>query len=213
MSFVELAKSSCGLLIFGFGGHARVVADVAWASGISDFCFVDTNARENESFLGFPVVKQWDEDLPEGWQAFSAAGDNVRRQQQCEFIKSLGWSLATLIAPSATIGLGSNIAEGCLIAHQAHVGPMSSIGKGCIINTGSVVEHESNVGDFTHISVNTTVAGRSVIGDNCFIGAGATVIDGISICNNVTIGAGSVVIRNIGYSGVYVGTPACLVPK
>lgn len=213
MTSVDFVKSSHGLLIFGFGGHARAVADIAFASGVSDFCFVDSNAREGESFLGYPVIKQWDSDLPEGWQAISAAGDNFRRQQHCEHIKALGWPLATLIAPSATIGIGSKITEGCVIAHQSHIGPMASVGKACIINTGAVVEHESKIGDFVHISVNATVAGRSTIGDYSFIGAGATVIDGISICNNVTVGAGSVVISDIDYIGVYVGSPACLVRK
>lgn len=213
MPSTNFIKDSHGLLIFGFGGHARAVADVAFAAGISDFCFIDSNAREGESFLGYPVIKQWDGALPEGWQAFSAAGDNIRRQQYCEHIKALGWPLATLIAPSATIGIGSKITEGCLIAHHAHIGPMVSVGKACIINTGAVVEHESKVGDFVHISVNATVAGRSSIGDYGFIGAGATVIDGISICNNVIVGAGSVVIRNIDCSGVYVGSPACRLQK
>jgi UDP-N-acetylbacillosamine N-acetyltransferase len=39
-----------GLLILGFGGHARSVADVAIASGITQLCFIDANAKPNESF-------------------------------------------------------------------------------------------------------------------------------------------------------------------
>lgn len=196
-----------GLLIFGFGGHARSVADVALASGVSDFCFVDTNAREGESFLGFPVIKQWDGDLPKGWQAFSAAGDNILRQQHCERIRVLGWPLATLIAPSATIGVGSKIEGGCLIAHQAHVGPMATVGTGCIINTCAVVEHECLIDDFTHVSVNATIAGRSRIGSFSMVGAGATIIDGIDVADNITIGAGAVVHRSLRQPGVYVGIP------
>jgi sugar O-acyltransferase (sialic acid O-acetyltransferase NeuD family) len=211
--FSNFTDNSSGLLIFGFGGHARSVADIAFSSGVSNFCFVDSNAREGESFIGHPVIKQWEGSLPKGWQAISANGNNVLRQESCEYIKNMGWTLATLIAPSATTGIGSKIAEGSVIAHQAHIGPMASIGKGCIINTAAVVEHESKIGDFVHISVNSTIAGRSTIGDYSFIGAGATVIDGINVCNNVIVGAGSVVIRNIDCPGVYVGSPACLVQK
>lgn len=197
----------CGLLVFGFGGHARSVADIALAAGVADFCFVDNNAREGESFLGYPVAKQWNGDLPEGWQAFSAAGDSLRRQQQCEHIKSLGWPLATLIAPSAIIGVGSKIAEGALIAHQAHVGPMATVSVGCIVNTCAVVEHECSIGEFSHVSVNATIAGRSKVGRFVMIGAGATIIDGIEIADNVTVGAGSVVHRSLCQAGVYVGVP------
>lgn len=196
-----------GLLIYGFGGHARSVADVALAAGTAELRFVDANAQEGESFLGFPVIRQWDGPLPEGWQAFSAAGGNALRQQQCEHIKALGWPLATLIAPSAIVGVGSRIEAGCLIAHQAHVGPMATIGTGCIINTCAVVEHECLIGDFTHVSVNATVAGRSRIGRFGMVGAGATIIDGVEIADHVTIGAGAVVIRSLRQPGVYVGIP------
>jgi len=197
-----------GLLIFGFGGHARSVADVALVSGISDFCFVDTNAQNGESFLGHPVIKRWESDLPEGWFAFIAAGDNLRRQQQYELIKACGWPIATLIAPSATIGVNSKIEEGCLIAHQAHVGPMATVGVGSIINTGSIVDHESSIGDFTHVSVNATIAGRSRIGSFVIVGAGATVIDGVEVSDHVAIGAGAVVNRSLEQQGIYVGVPA-----
>lgn len=197
-----------GLLIFGFGGHARSVADVAFACGVRELCFVDDNARDGECFMGFPVVKQRDGGLPEGWQAFSATGDNERRQQQCKYIQARGWPLATLIAPSATIGIGSLVAVGCLIAQQAHIGPMASVGVGCIVNTGAVVEHECIIGDYSHISVNATVAGRSTTGRLVMVGAGATVIDGVELAGNVTIGAGSVVLHSFGQAGVYVGVPA-----
>lgn len=197
-----------GLLILGFGGHARSVADVALAAGVTTLCFVDANARDGENFHGFPVLPRWDAPLPEGWAAFSAAGDNTRRQRQITDIEAAGWPLATLVAPSASIGLGSHIAPGCFIGQQAHVGPEARIGKGCIINSGAIVEHESVVGDCTHVAVNATVAGRCRIGRLNFIGAGATVIDGVEVADEVTLGAGGVFQRSIDSPGVYVGVPA-----
>jgi sugar O-acyltransferase (sialic acid O-acetyltransferase NeuD family) len=202
------AKIPSGLLIFGFGGHARVVADIALALGVKNFCFVDNNAQEGEAFLSFPVVTQWQDDLPTGWQAFSAAGDNNKRQQHCQYIQGQGWPLATLIAPNAVIGVGAKIATGCLIAHLAYVGAMATVGSGCIINTSAVVEHECSIGDFSHVSVHSTVAGRSKVGSFSMIGAGATVIDGIEIAQNTTVGAGSVVHRSLLEPGVYAGVPA-----
>jgi UDP-N-acetylbacillosamine N-acetyltransferase len=196
-----------GLLIFGFGGHARSVADIALACGIKNMCFIDANANDGECFLDFPVVKQWTKDLPLGWQVFSASGDNIGRRQHFEYFNSMNWPLATLIAPSAIIGIGSEIEGGCLIAHQAHVGPMATISIGCIINTCAVIEHECRIGEFTHVSVNATVAGRSKIGRFSMIGAGATVIDAIEIADNVVIGAGAVVPNSIFEPGVFVGVP------
>lgn len=196
------------LIILGFGGHARSVADVALAIGYSSLTFIDTNARSSETFLGYPVLAELPAINPDKADFFPASGDNVRRQEQLEFIASRGFKAATLIAPTATVGTGSQLGAGSLVAHHAHIGPLATIGKGCIINTAAIVEHDCQIGDYCHISVNTTVAGKATIGESCFIGAGAVVIDGVSIAPRVILGAGSVVTRSIEQTGTYVGAPA-----
>jgi len=204
---VDEDNSKPNLIIFGFGGHARAVADVALANGSDELIFVDVNARANEKFLRYPVVDTWEDALPAGWQVFSAAGDASARSAHLELFRARGWPLATLVASSATIGAGAQVAAGSLVARHAHVGPMATIGVGCIINTGAVIEHECAIGEFTHVSVNSTVAGRTKIGRLCMIGAGATVIDSLEIADQVVVGAGAVVHRSIREPGVYVGNP------
>lgn len=201
-------EKKLGLLILGFGGHARSVADIALSTGIKKLVFIDVNARDGENLWGYPVVKNWDDVVPSGWEVFPAAGNNQTRRLQCEDACRRSWPIATLIAPTASIGIGSSIGQGVLIAHHAHIGPMAKIGNGAIINTGAVVEHESLIGYFSHVSVNSTVAGRCKVGENVFLGAGSTVIDGINIADNVMLGAGGCVISSILDSGIYVGVPA-----
>ena len=196
-----------GLCVLGFGGHARSVMDVALAVGINDFLFVDANAALGESLLGFPTLTTFPDSLPSGWAVFPAAGANERRSEQVEWTLRAGYPLATLVAPSASVGAGSALGPGCFVGHHAHVGPMARIGAGCIVNTGAVVEHEAVVSDFSHVSVNAVVAGRSRIGRLVMVGAGATVLDGLSIVDSVTIGGGGVVHRSIDLPGVYVGVP------
>lgn len=200
-----------GMLILGFGGHARSVADVALASGITELSFLDSNARPGESFLSFPVKSSMDFELSESWVVIPAAGDNNKRLQQCDWVVQQGWRLGTLIAPSATIGIGAQIGEGSFIAHHAHVGPMASVGRGCIINTGAIVEHECAVGQYSHISVGAVVAGRSRIGERCFLGAGSTVIDSLRVTDDVMLGAGACAHRNLKVAGTYVGVPAKII--
>lgn len=200
-------KDCRGLLVLGFGGHARSVADVALACGIPGLLFVDSHARPGEQFREFPVVKDLPDELPEGWLCFPAAGDNRRRQAQVELVRGRGWPLATLVAPTATVGVGANVSPGSFVAHHAHIGPMAGVGEGALINTGAIVEHECTIGDYVHISVHATVAGRSRIGDFCFICAGATVIDGVEVGPDVVVGAGGVVVKDLCAPGVYVGVP------
>lgn len=198
-----------GLLILGFGGHARAVADVALAMGITQLAFEDAHARPGEHFQGYPVRAAWVGQLPPGWAAFAAAGHGEDRSIQCRRIDAEGWTMATLIAPSASLGVGCCVGRGSMVGQQAHLGPEAHVGAGCIINSGAVVDHESHIGDFSHVSVNATVAGRCRIGRHVMIGAGATVIDKRIVEDIITVGAGAVVIRDLLKPGTYVGVPAC----
>ncbi|MGY2285485.1 NeuD/PglB/VioB family sugar acetyltransferase [Pseudomonas gingeri] len=197
-----------GLLILGFGGHARSVADVALAEGLTQLCFIDECARPDEHFAGFEVLTSWSGELPDGWAVLPASGDNRKRQALCQWTVERGWPLATLIASTATIGFGAVLGAGCFVGRHAHVGPMSRLEQGCIVNTGAVIEHEVTVGEYTHVSVRACVAGRSQVGRQCFLGAGSIVIDGLNIANGVTLGAGACATRSLEVPGVYVGIPA-----
>lgn len=199
-----------GLIIFGFGGHARSVADVATVMGIMNLRFIDSAARDNERYLDHPVEADWEQELPTGWAVFSASGNNGQRRAHLEEAQRRGWPVATLIAPSASLGASCRISPGCFIGQHAHIGPRAHIAEGCIINTGAIVEHESRVGEYSHVAVNATVAGRSAIGADNFIGAGATVIDGVSLTDRVQLGAGAVATRNLTAAGLYLGIPARL---
>src|SRR5262245_25004249 len=196
-----------GLLILGFGGHARSVGDVALDLGISALAFVDASARRGEEFAGFPVRTTTPELLEEQWSVLPAAGDNAERQRQVEIAAGKAFPIAVLVSKRAYLGTGATVQEGSFIAHHAHIGPLARIGRGAIINTAAVVDHESRIGDFTHISVNATVAGRCSIGNLVFVGAGAAVVDRIRIVDRVVIGAGSTVVNDITEPGVYVGCP------
>lgn len=196
------------LIILGYGGHARSVADLALACGYTNLFFVDSNAREGENFMCHPVFAELDL-LAQGCDVFPAAGDNTKRQEQCREIELLGLIPTTLVSPLASIGVGSSIGAGCFVGHHAHIGPMAEVAPGCIINTGAIIEHESKVGAYSHVSVNATIAGRSSLGALSMLGAGATIIDGVKVGDHIMIGAGAVVHRAINAPGTYVGVPAC----
>jgi UDP-N-acetylbacillosamine N-acetyltransferase len=197
-----------GILILGFGGHARSVADVAIDAGYAEVVFIDKAVRPGERLGSFPVVAALPRNVDENWITFPAAGDNALRREQLEVIWSRGLACASIISRRAYLGYEAEVQTGTFIAHHAHVGPSASIGRGAIINIAAVIDHESRIGDFTHISVNTTVAGRCSIGNLVFIGAGATVIDRIRIVDRVIVGAGATVVNDITEPGTYVGSPA-----
>ncbi|WP_430734899.1 NeuD/PglB/VioB family sugar acetyltransferase [Halodesulfovibrio aestuarii] len=194
------------LVILGFGGHARSVADVALDLGVQHLVFVDENARKGETFHNFQVVRSLSGDWESG--AFMLAiGDNVKRRLAFDVLVSGNKSIYTLASKNAYVGIGAEICSGTFVAHGAYIGPEVKVGHGCILNTACVIEHECSVGNFCHISVNATLAGRCRIGNNVMIGAGATIIDGVRIASNVVVGAGAVVVNDIDDPGTYVGVP------
>ena len=193
------------LNIYGCGGHAESVADVALHNRIGSLNFIDDNVCPDETLFGFKVTKT---ALNNHASHIVAIGDNQERARIYDQLQNAGLNLTALVAHTAYVGHNANIHTGVFVGHAAHIGPLAEIGANTIINTRSVIEHDCKIGKHGHISVNTTIAGKCQIGDFVMIGAGATVIHNVKICSHVTIGANAVVVRDITEPGTYVGVPA-----
>ncbi len=191
------------LIIYGCGGHARSLADVALANGIEHLIFVDDQARPGEKCFGFDVIKNI--SLEPAAICIVAVGDNQKRAALFELLQK---NIVALISDRAYVGKNAEIDKGVLVGHGAHVGPNTKIGVNTIVNTHCVIEHDCVIGKHSHISVNSVVAGKCEIGDFVMIGAGATVIDGVKISSHVIVGSGAVVVKDITEPGTYVGVPA-----
>lgn len=204
MKDVTLDKDKL-LVIYGCGGHARSLSDVAISNGHENIIFVDENARTGEKQFGFDVVSKW--DINQAAYIILALGDNQKRALLFQELMTSG-NLISLVADSVHWGKNAIVEKGVFVGEGAHLGPNAYVDENTIINTHCVIEHDCHIGKHSHISVNATVAGRSRIGDFVMIGTGATVIDGITIASHVTVGAGATVIQDITEPGVYVGVPA-----
>ncbi len=194
------------LLIIGAGGHGRVIADIAVRCGYTDIAFLDDNAVGN--CMGFPIVgtgkdiKKWND----GCNEFIIAIGNNAIRERIAGEHNVKW--ATLIHPSAQIGMGTVIQEGTVVMAGAVVNPCATVGRHCIINTCAVVEHDNVLEDFVHISPNAALGGVVTVGKGTHIGIGASVKHWVHICEYCAIGAGAVVVKDIGMPGTYMGIPA-----
>lgn len=196
------------LVIIGAGGHGKVIADIALKLGYTNIAFADDNATGN--CMGFPIICNSTglEQLDDGKIDFViAVGNNEIRKKIAEY-HGVNW--ATLIHPSAQIGVNVKIGVGTVVMAGAGavINVCASIGQHCIINSGAVVEHDNILADYVHISPNAALGGTVHVGECTHIGIGATVKNNINICENCKIGAGAVVVKDITKSGVYTGIPA-----
>ena len=196
------------LVIFGCGGHAKSVLDVVlFNKDYDDIVFVDFDAKQGETILGFSVLKSYKvtrEDV------FVAVGNNAQRMKLSEKYYS---NLVSIVSKRAYIGRDVVLKKGVFIAHNVHIGIMSRIADYCIINTSASLDHECSLGKSVFIGPNATLCGKVSIGDNSFVGAGTVVIENIDVCDNIVIGASSVVVNDLVEQGTYVGSPVRLVVK
>lgn len=198
------------LIIIGAGGHGKVIVDIAIKMKKWDcISFLDDDI-ENKTVSDFLVLGPIQEayKYKESAEFIIAIGNNKLREKIYNRLKKEGFAITTLIHPSTTIGIHSDIDEGSVIMAGVVINPFCKIGKGVIINTSASIDHDCTVGDFVHISPGVHVAGTSIIRNRTWLGIGSCVVNDISICEDTIVGAGAVVIGDILKPGIYLGIPA-----
>lgn len=196
------------LLIFGAGGHGRVVADAALRSPNPPAIIAsDRNPAACSGEL-LPSVALKDPDAAQllDVAVHIAIGNNRAREKEAAF-----WGherLVSVFHPLASLSPFGRVAAGSFVAASAVLAPGAVLGMGVIVNHGAVVDHDVQVGDFSHIAPNATLGGNARVGRRVLIGAGAVVLPSVSIADDVTVGAGAVVTADLTVAGTYAGLPA-----
>lgn len=208
MQLSKPLRSPAPLIVFGAGGHGRVVTEAAmledrWHSIQASARSLPSGQREllpGINLLDADAVRALDPEI------HIAIGNNQAREKE-----ALAWGherLASVVHPAASVSQFSSIASGCFVAASAVVGPMAVVGMGVIVNHGAVIDHDVEVGAFSHIAPNASLGGHAKLGQRVLIGSGAVVFPSIVIADDVIVGAGSVVNANLQQPGTYAGIPA-----
>jgi sugar O-acyltransferase (sialic acid O-acetyltransferase NeuD family) len=201
------------VVVYGAGGHGKVVAEILAASGRTLDGFIDDNAAlAGTSVIGVPVFAavQWLRLHP-GATILLGIGDNCARERAASLVKRHGCKLAIAVHPSATVARSAKLAQATVIMPAAVLNPDCEIGEGAIINSGAIVEHDVRIDRYAHLSPNCAVAGGAQIGAYSHIGIGASVLPLKRVGANCIVGAGAVVIDDIADNQVVFGVPAKVV--
>ena len=190
------------IILVGFGGHAKSVADTIEQSGqfhIAGYTDIEPVNYNKYKWLGTDaeLERYYKKGVRHVFISVGYMGNCYLRDKLYSIVKKIGYHLPIITDKSAIIANNVNIKEGTYVGKGAIINADSYIEKMCIINSGALVEHESFIESYSHIAVKATLCGNVSIGSHTFIGAGTTVLQGLKIGEKCIVGAGSLVLKNI----------------
>jgi sugar O-acyltransferase (sialic acid O-acetyltransferase NeuD family) len=197
------------MLLYGCGGHSKVVADCLAIQGIQIVGVFDDTPIGNTHY-GIKVIGTYQPYISPTIPMIISIGDNVSRQRISNKVQhSYGKTFhgSAVISPTAQWDVGTVIFASSVIQSD------TVIGRHVIINSGAIIEHDCEIKDFVHISPQATLCGNVTIGKGTWVGAGAVIMQGLTIGDWCIVGAGAVVIENIPDYSLVMGVPGVIVKK
>ena len=203
------------LLILGAGGHSKVVAETALATGLYSKLFFLDDKFKNKNFIDRSnklLIGSLDDSVERLLGQFNnavvALGDNHLRIKWINKLLEFNYNLPVIIHPKSYISPSAVINSGTVVFANSVIQSDVVIGLGGIINSSSNIEHDSSLGKGVHISPGVNISGEVEIKDLSWIGIGSSVINNIKIGKNVILGAGSVLIDDLPDGVKAAGVPA-----
>ncbi len=197
------------LIIVGYGGHGRVVADIARALNEAPDWLLDDEptAAGADVVISGPIRSQIPRCIATHRYVVAIGAATIRRELS-EVILAAGGELATLIHPTAVIAPDVTIGAGTVIMAGAIVNTGTTIARFAVVNTGAILDHDNIVEDNVHISPGCVLAGRVTCCRDSFIGTGTSIIPRMVIGEGAVVAAGSTVIKPVRAHTLVAGCPA-----
>jgi sugar O-acyltransferase (sialic acid O-acetyltransferase NeuD family) len=198
------------LLVYGAGGHGRVVADVARTSGYYVTGFVVDDGFDAPATVAGRPVCRWSEvaDGSSGRAFALGIGDNGSRAASAARVMDAGLRVVALVHERAVVAPSARLGRGTVVMAGAVVNPDATLGDGVVVNTGAIVEHDCRVGAFALLGPRCALGGGVIVGDQSLVGLGAVIRPGVRLGPRVVIGAGAAVVADVPDGQVAVGVPA-----
>jgi len=190
-------------LIFGAGGHSRVIHSFIRKSYDKlDYVTLDgdnKSLREADVMTNFHRFKDVD--------CFVAIGNNAMRQTIFDKLQSLHASLPAVIAPSAYVSPDAYIGDGVFIGAGASIVANAVLHDNSILNTQSTLDHDCVLGKDAQITAGVIIGGGCKIGKSVFMGIQSGSIPEKNIGQFAAIMAGTLVTRDIKNHEIVGGMP------
>ena len=188
------------IILIGGGGHCKSAIDVIEQEARFEIAgIIDKPELLGSKILGYPVIgNDFDlENLAKKYQNALVTVGQIKsalaKIKLYDLAIKAGFTLPSIVSPSAYISKHSKIGNGTVIMGNVIVNANVSIGDNCIINSKALIEHDCLISSHCHISTNAIINGGVTIGSKSFIGSNVTTKNNIIIKENSFIKAGSLV--------------------
>ncbi|NIG55231.1 transferase [Chitinophaga sp. Cy-1792] len=155
------------VVIYGAGGHARVISAMAKDLDKDVRCFFDEQEHEEDT----SIVPYQQHIYPDALMVL-AIGNNTVRQRLADTVSH---GFTSLVHPDASVAADVEPGAGTVVLARAVVQANVQLGKHVIINAGAVIDHDTIIEDYVHIAPNAYIGGGAHIEKGVVIGAGAVV--------------------------------------
>lgn len=206
------------LVLWGAGGHGKVVLDAARAMGaFGNICFVDDAWDGHRGQFCqcevFEVEQYLQLHRENGARYLVSIGNNSTRAACFQKLFDFGLVPATIAHPTAVVSGSARIEDGTVIMARVVINAEAEIGRNCILNTAAVIEHDCRVGDHVHVSPGVVLGGGVRVHSFAHLGIGAIALPGAEIGEGATVGAGAVVLGSVSPGATVIGIPARVLSK
>jgi sugar O-acyltransferase (sialic acid O-acetyltransferase NeuD family) len=204
-------SASRPIVVFGCGGHGRVIADILGCKRAHVAGFLDDNPP-GPIVDGVPVIGDHhslvEPDFLAKYAIIIGVGESALRRHLALQVLYNGGSLAIAVHPRATIARRVSLGAGTVVMAGAVINTGSRVGRFAVVNTGATVDHDCVLEDGVHISPGCHLSGAVVCDVDVFVGTGAAVIPRVRIGARAVIGAGATVIADVPPEVLATGCPA-----
>src|SRR6202022_1495725 len=203
------------VLVWGAGGHGKVVVDALMASGewkVAGVLDEDEKKRGSE-VLGVKVillngdVAKVARGLDCGRVAI-AIGDNFVRFEKLQQARRAGLVAVNVVHPRAHISRFVKMGEGVTILAGATINPGTTIEDNVCVNTSASGDHDNYLERSCHIFPNATLTGGVRVGEFAYVGSGAVIAPNLTVGKYSYVGAGAGVLVDAEEDTIVFGAPA-----
>jgi sugar O-acyltransferase (sialic acid O-acetyltransferase NeuD family) len=172
--------------------------------------FLDDRPHILDGYAGrHPILGSAERYLPAANDRFLCAlGDPAARQHFSTMIERQGGQFATLIHPTALVGLNVEIGAGSILCPFTQLSCDIRLGKHVVFGTHSSAAHDTRIGEFCQISGGCQINGRATLEAGVFLGSHSTILPQAHVGAWSHVGAHSAVLKRVEPYDKVFGVPA-----